>query len=338
MRLSSPYGFWTRTAYVCFIKYLDFGHQTCFSVKHFNQSPQHQNLLEQIESRAAQARQEKRKELHQKKGQYKSLMQLHDQCECEYYEVVIDSYNDFREQRHSSSCKKCSYKSQAASLDIRIHEWPLPSNIMEAQSTVFELKVPPSFGRWRDTTVFLLLDVLKTEYLSTEMPRSSHLLQNYKGLSSFFTPFSSTQRIGLLSQNKPHEVTHRRNKSIAITTESDVCLDNGLRYQYHDSRKGCFVDNFRVTDEMSKLCTYKLPAQSSSLQLFLFRPASMPSGPSPNIVIASQSNCPDHMSLDEHKALSTIPLGYRIQWQNILLQLSVPSVDFKKVETGLVIL
>jgi hypothetical protein len=44
------------------------------------------------------------------------------------------------------------------------------------------------------------------------------------------------------------------------------------------------------------------------------------------------------MSLDEYKALCTISLGYRLQWQNILLQLSAPSVDFKKVETGLVIL
>jgi hypothetical protein len=44
------------------------------------------------------------------------------------------------------------------------------------------------------------------------------------------------------------------------------------------------------------------------------------------------------MSLDEFKALGSIPLGCRLQWQNILLQLSVPVVDFKTTETGLVIL
>ncbi len=316
----------------------DFGLQTCFSVIYFDQSPEHQNLLEKIESRATQVRHEKSNELRLKKEEYKSLMRLHDQSECEYHEVIVDSYNDFRQHCHSSSCKKCGYKSRAASLDIRIHEWPLPSNALEARSTVFELKVPPSFGRWRDTTVFLLLDVLKAKYLSIEMPRASYPLQNYKGLSSFFTPFSSTQRIGLLSQSKPHEVTHRCNKSIAITTESDICLENGLRYQYHDTRTCSFVDDFHVTDEIPKLSTYKLPAESSSLQQFLFRPATMSSGLSPNTVIASQSDCPDHMSLDEYKALSTIPLGYRVQWQNVLLQLSVPSVDFKNVETGLVIL
>lgn len=30
-----------------------------------------------------------------------------------------------------------------------------------------------------------------------------------------------------------------------------------------------------------------------------------------------------------------MPLGVRIQWQNILLQLPAPSVDFKGVETGM---
>ncbi|KAK5262829.1 hypothetical protein LTR96_011692, partial [Exophiala xenobiotica] len=61
-------------------------------------------------------------------------------------------------------------------------------------------------------------------------------------------------------------------------------------------------------------------------------------GPSPNTVIAGQSDCPTHMSLDEYKALCIIPLGYRIQWHNILVQLAVPSVDFRQEETGLMIL
>ncbi len=43
------------------------------------------------------------------------------------------------------------------------------------------------------------------------------------------------------------------------------------------------------------------------------------------------------MSFDEFKALSTIP-QLRLQWQNILLQLFVPTVDFKTDETGLVVL
>ena len=41
------------------------------------------------------------------------------------------------------------------------------------------------------------------------------------------------------------------------------------------------------------------------------------------------------MTLDEYKSLATLPLGVKIQWQNILLELSAPLVDFKKVETAM---
>ena len=305
----------------------DFGLPSCFAVRYFNQSPEHQDLLATIENRATLARHEKCEELRLKKEKYKSLIRLQDQSVCEYDEVIIDIYNDFRERRHSNSCHKCRYGHQAASLSIEIHEWPLPSNVLSAQSTVFELKVPCSFGCWRDTTVSLLLDVLKNEHLSTDVPRASHPLHSYQGLLHYFTPFSSKQRVGLLSQNKPHAVTHRRKKSIATTEEGDVCLSNRLQHRYYDGRMGVFVDNFHATDEIPKISTYQVPSESASLQQYLFRPAVTPSGPTPNTVIAGQSDCPDHMSLDEYRALSTIPLGYRIQWQNILLQLTAPSVD-----------
>lgn len=48
--------------------------------------------------------------------------------------------------------------------------------------------------------------------------------------------------------------------------------------------------------------------------------------------------CPDHLSLDEYKILSSIPLGFRIQWFQVLRELVSPCVDFKKVETSLFIL
>lgn len=63
-----------------------------------------------------------------------------------------------------------------------------------------------------------------------------------------------------------------------------------------------------------------------------------PHGPSPNTVIATQCDAPTDMSLEEYKALTTMPLGLEIQWQNILLELSMPSVDIKKIETTIFVL
>ncbi|KAK6584182.1 hypothetical protein PZA11_003912 [Diplocarpon coronariae] len=99
-----------------------------------------------------------------------------------------------------------------------------------------------------------------------------------------------------------------------------------------------FMGELVVGDQVPKDCTYQMPAKSTSLQKFIYRPAQIPSGPSPNTAISNQFECPDHMSLDEYKALSTVPLGCRIQWLHLLREISLPSIDFRKVETSLVTL
>lgn len=222
----------------------------------------------------------------------------------------------------------------ANSIDISIHEWPLPSNHLQAKSTVFELSVPRPFEGWRDTTIFFLLTILGVEYVSQERPRAQYQLQTYRDLSSF-ARLETGQHIGLLSQNKPHEGTHQQKKLIINVTESDICLRNSLHFQYFDNAIGCFVDGFKTTLDTEIECTYHLSQQSSSLQQFLFRPAKEPNGPSPNTVIATQFAAPKDMPVEEYKSLATMPLGVEIQWQNILLELSAPSVDFKKAETGI---
>ncbi|RBR19044.1 hypothetical protein FVER53590_26543 [Fusarium verticillioides] len=58
----------------------------------------------------------------------------------------------------------------------------------------------------------------------------------------------------------------------------------------------------------------------------------------PNQAIASQSECPEYMSLGEFKALAVLPYGYRLQWKNILTQLAMPTVDFNKPKSALFLL
>jgi hypothetical protein len=213
----------------------------------------------------------------------------------------------------------------------------LSSDHLQAKSTVFELNLPRPFACWRNTTIFLLV-VLHVEYSVKETPRAKYRPQTYSGLSSFFTPIGGAQRINLLSQDKPHLGTHRRNRKIIDVAENDVCLDNGMHFRYFDDTACCFVSSFKTTNETAISCTYKLPRSSSSLQRFLFRPASESNGPPPNTVIASLDACPEDMSLEEYKALCSMSFGVEIQWENILRQLAMPSVVFKKMETCIFIL
>ena len=314
------------------------GHSNCFAVAYFNQSRLHQDLLKDVERSAGKLRQKRRHEFHRLKKEYATLMQLYSKGACACNEANGDSKTHIRRSIRHLDCKKCRYKDAAAALKVRIHEWPLPRDVLQAQSIIFELQLPPWFGNWRRAAFFLMFDVLKCTYLSSKRPQASIRPARCETLSEFFKPTVPEQRVVLLSSKKPHSKTHRRKIDVSTAREDDILYDNAACFQYYDEFCQVFVAKILTNDKVPEQCTYTLPPRSKSLQQFLVRPASKSNGPSPNVVISSQTQCPDHISLGEYKSLGSIPLGNRLQWRNILLQLSAPTVDLNKVESSLIIL
>ncbi|UKZ64307.1 uncharacterized protein TrAtP1_005526 [Trichoderma atroviride] len=214
---------------------------------------------------------------------------------------------------------------------------PFQALPLEAQATVFELALPHTIGAWRDATLYVIDDVLRNTRSSGAKLQSDYSLRSYAALKDSF--FSHPRwRIHLSSESKPHVVTHRRNIKISHSTESDVCVNNGLRLRYFDENRRTFHEKFTASTWLSDLCTFKLGCNLNQLKPFLVRTHNKPTGEAPNTVIASQAFCPDSMSLGEYKALATLPFGYRIQWMSILTQLAMPDVDFNKVETAVFLL
>ncbi|TQN70504.1 hypothetical protein CSHISOI_04936, partial [Colletotrichum shisoi] len=316
--------------------YTTCGSSGCFSVRYFDQSDKHQSLRSGIEERARKDRERKKDELRRLKDKYDNLMRMYHASSCEYYQGY-NKKTGVPYTAHSSSCSRCSYHDRANSLKIEIHEWPLPNGLLALKSTVFELSVPEGFGSWREASIYFLFNVLKVCLGCERRPRSLYPLKGYQGLSRYFQSNVSSQHISLLSEDKPHMATHRRMVFVSTATESTVCVINGLHYACYDDRRSCFLTPFRPTDTIPKECTYKMPPASKHVQEYLFRPSPMPSGPPPNTVLASLHECPDDMTIEEFKAIASIPLGYNLQWRNIMIQLFSPSVDFNRRDTVLVI-
>jgi hypothetical protein len=314
-----------------------FGGRDSFPCKWFQQSPEQQELKRRIEHLAAERREAKRREFREKKNRYESLMRQYETSQCQMV-AIWSEWEQTVIEKHSNSCYRCAYLKEAEAITIGIHEWPLPSDSLQAQATVFELRVPIAFGYWRDATKFLLSSVLGLAYPRHGAPRSRYTPSSYSALREFFKPFGSDQRIVALSENKPHELTHRRYKYTGRIVEDDVYLPNGLRYHYYDEKAYSRVQSHSRKDLLADKCMYKLPIESSALQQFLRRESDTAGNPSPNSVLASQSECPKHLSLEEYKALCSIPIGFNIQWQNILVQLHALTVDLKRVETTLTLL
>ncbi|KAJ8131228.1 hypothetical protein O1611_g2397 [Lasiodiplodia mahajangana] len=303
----------------------------CFQAKYFDLSTELQETYQEIIEDAKRKKRAKLIELRNLKTKYDDLIALSDRMTCEYEKILLDSLNDFYEWQHKSDCAKCRYATQAANLQIYIHEWPLPLNYTKAKSIVFELRIPVCFQSWREATFYFLQDILQMQYSGEQSsPRSNYSLSNDPHLPR---GLSGSSYIGLLSEAKPQVVTHRRGRKVSIAIESTVCVDNGLNYRYFDSERTRFIEPFELTEKVPEMCTYHLPTRSESLQKYLFRPPSSPNGPTPNVALADRSETPFHITIEEARDLATLPLGHRIQFFNLLIQLASPSLDFRKEET-----
>jgi len=311
-----------------------------FAARYFDSSETLRTLRTSIEVAAEKAREAKKEGFKSIQATYERLDMWYEQEECKYETFIVDAWCDPPETdvRHMESvCKKCAFRKERDSLMIEVHELPLPEDPVEASVVIFELKVPWWFSAWRDSRSHLLQKVLKGRG-DERSPRNEYILRNDPHLSSHYAPEQRLpRRLSLLSENKPQVNTHYRMKGIAAMVVSEICVANGLRYEYHDNFTGRFVRALAFDDDSTvRSCTYTLPLPE--LQGYIFRPARLPDGRPSNTSISNQSACPTTMSLEEYKELTSVPLGHHVQWANILLQLAIPGVDFRKEVTTLVFL
>lgn len=310
-----------------------FGHAHSFSVQYFESSLAHQTLLRDIKQEAESARQKKEDEFSRLKDEYNSWLRLYNNTSHDF-EDVVDWKTGISTSEHTPSCTKCYYLNRAETLRIEIHEWPLPQKEYDAKSTVFELMVPKCFNDWRNMSSFCRIDVLRSLYGGNNNRPAERTLGGY--LPSYYDDIARV--IILASTTKPNAQTHRNFKLVKTAVLEDVLVANGMRYGYYDVEQRCYISETHCTDDVPKMCTYTLSQQCASLQDFIFRPHYKPNGLTPNHVIPRQAICPDHLSLEEFKAMASNLVGYRLGWKIILVNLHTPALDFRKLDTVLILL
>lgn len=273
--------------------YKDFGHKSSFAVKYFDQSLEMQALKAKIEREATTKRQKKWQEFARVKREYENLMARYDKAECDFQAVERPSYISGDPETynvHKADCARCKLKRDAEALGIDVHEWPLSPKTAVAKATVFELNPPEAFLEWRATSFYLIMDVLRFSYVEPRIPGRQYSLLNHKDLSEMPSrPQYLRRRIVPLSEIKSHSDTlYRLKVSVAIHKEQSVCPDNALVYKYYDFEKKVWCTALRADEELPRNFYYTLPARSSALERFLYRPPSTPDGLSSNESIVSQ--------------------------------------------------
>lgn len=315
--------------------FLSFGEANSFGVRFFDSSTSHQERKAWIEREADQERETKKREFTGKKTQYDDYMARSRRLDCEYYSG-FNRRTGRPFTTHSKHCDKCRLEKLAADITIALHEWPLPSSTCAAQNVVFELDVPKSFDEWRNATSFIVLTVLQSKNVYTAQTAPEVHLDRH--LQRYYRVPSKLKRFALASRTKSHQRTHRKLQQLATSSVEDVLVSNGLSCQYYDRVLSKWTAEVQETKALPKQCTYTLSKACTGVPEFMFRPHQQPNGQTPNHIISQQSQCPEHLSLEEFKAMTAIPCGHHIQWGNILAQLHMPSINFTTLDTCLLLL
>jgi hypothetical protein len=297
-----------------------------FAVKYFDQSSRHQVLRERIEAQARLDQERKVEELQRLKTQYHELVKdarpkTHTYYDSKYY------------RKHSQYCSKCQLERAAAQMEIRIHEWPLPSptNALELKVAVFELQCPVSFSIWRDTTYRILVDFCMPEPFTCGKADGGSIAF-YAGLAQYYA--NEGQRLSLWSDPKSFLIAHYHSRKVNATIEA-VCVPNALTWKLYDSeRNGWVKDNLRKANVRS-LCTLQLPATGPYQKMQWFVDNSVHTS---NEVIASQQNCSTELSLHEYEAFGELRAGHFLQWFNVARELRARALTWGNEPVGLLLM
>ncbi|CAE7096184.1 unnamed protein product, partial [Rhizoctonia solani] len=296
-----------------------------FSVRYFRQSLSLQKLKQTIEQKAAEKRNEKIKEMHRLNQEHSRLI---DQAKSS---VCLQSNGKLHlgKDAHRKQCTKCKSTRAANKMKIKLHEWPLPENHLEAEMVVFELQCPQPVSLWRDMTHTILHNVGEPEAADTVSPLC--FLEKYDGLSPWSAELKKRNpRIRQASSIKSFTQSHYHTVKLP-TSEGKVCVNNSLKFQTYDSLDKHWVSGSAYSS-LAKCGTFDLPSDSiySHLSYSLGGTAH-----TSNEVIASQFECPPELSLHEHIAFGSLRSGPHLQWLNILRGMEEEILSYGRFEVNL---
>ncbi|KAI0920155.1 hypothetical protein AcV5_009969 [Taiwanofungus camphoratus] len=288
-----------------------------FAVRYFNQDSSLKSLKEHIEAYARQERERKIQELHLKNQEHSTLTDMVRDME--------HKYSGLKAKHKQKKCKKCALQREADSLRIEVHEWPLPADELKARATVFELCCPLVFRTWRTTTYQVLHDICR------EFPAASVKfeveLKEYIGLREFLA-HEKISRITYASTTKSFHNSHYKMKSLP-TSESFICVNNGLQYKLFDNITSSWAADQFHQCSIAHRSTVRLPITGRYKTLQYTIDGTQHTS---NEILALQSECPKDMSIHEYIAFGTLRSGGRLQWLNILRELSCRSLTFHQEE------
>ncbi|OTA65961.1 hypothetical protein K449DRAFT_366540 [Hypoxylon sp. EC38] len=296
----------------------------CFAERYFNESPGSgslANIMAEIQSAAAQQREEKEQEWKKLNEEYERLTKEYEAATCIYVQSMDRLY-----PTHDPHCPKCQLDRRRSRMVIRAFESPLPESDVMAKAVVFELRCPEALAAYRDATWSILYRIAK----QTQEPGTEPLLQlpDYSGLHMYA---KVPGRISLASTTKSFLMTHYKERRKFPVNLDQVLLPNALKLAYFDDASQSWPGNKEPRPTFEHHCKLTLPKSSPFCSLLESRSFNVyGNGPSSYEIVASYSSCPSSLNAHEYMAFQYLLSGKRRRWITILTELGSSNLNLSQ--------
>ena len=300
-----------------------------FAVRYFDQSQDMQQLAAEISAADERAKTQKKEEWAQKSLEYEAVIKQAAETTCLF---IDDAFHPMMRRHDNRHCKKHQLEGKASSMRIKLYEALLPSDANHIKALIFELLLPKGFAAWRDAT-WQLLQLGRRNTLPDREPPVS--LRNYQGLMAYMRPTGSSMT--LASRVKSFMNTHYALVSFPVMLDK-VCHPHPLKYGLFDHSRNLWVSRNLEKTSFADLCAPYLPPKSiyGSLRRF-FHPTFDGKPISANEIVASQTYCPNSLTMTEFTTFQDLRLGNRVQWIRLLRELSSSNLNFGTLEVGILV-
>ncbi|KAI4090472.1 MAG: hypothetical protein LQ344_004696 [Seirophora lacunosa] len=298
--------------------------KTCFAVRYFDTCEEMQLEADGIWKANHSAKAVKERELIDLSSRYEKLVREASEASCLFIE---DDYDPLKRQHDDRHCRKHYLEREASRVRIKVHEDLLPADEVHAKAIVFELLLPSGFGAWRDSTWQLLM-LARGDTMPDQKPQL--LLREYVGLERHAQETESS--ITLASRTKSFYQTHYAFVPFPAQREQ-VCLPHGLKFGMYDIGRGLWTAKLLDKPSFATICSPGLSSRSAwvSLERYL-HPTFNDVYPTSNEIIASQTVCPNNLTIAEYTLFQDIRLDTRMQWIKLLRELASPTINFGSIE------
>lgn len=292
----------------------------CFAAEYFDQSESMKALHEEISHQDQLARLAKQQEWLKKCAEYENIVKKISEKQCL---LTADKLNPFVKVHEESNCQKCYLERNARRIRIQVHECSLPSHPAYAKAVIFELRCPPAFAAWRDSTWKILSELARPPQTPGRIP--ALLVQEYSQIQRWVK--KSRPILSLASKYK--SCLDRRYATAGFPVELDqIVLPNGLRLGLFDRAKQIWTIDQSEPLTFASLCARNLTSTSP----FSFMNDIAGFGPgggglTPNQIIASQTKCSPSISTHEFMTIQDIRSGTCSRWIRLLRELGSSHIN-----------